>query len=102
MAEFTPGPWSIEELPLPHGVKPELVIVSSGGDCIARIGYNLTPQRANSALIAAAPALYAIARRLVALCPSDEGLGGHAPIGAFLNLGHSARAALDLVSTASR
>lgn len=35
-----------------------------------------------------------IARRLSELCPSNEGLGGRAPISAFLSLGQRARAAI--------
>ena len=35
-----------------------------------------------------------ISKRLASLCPSEEGLGGHAPIGAFVQLGSRARAVL--------
>lgn len=38
--------------------------------------------------------LVAALRAFVALLPSGEGLGGHAPIGAFIIAGHAARAAL--------
>lgn len=51
-------------------------------------------QEANARLIAAAPELLEIATRLSRLCPSNEGLGGHAPIGAFIQLGEAARAAI--------
>ena len=41
-----------------------------------------------------------IAKCLASLCPSEEGLGGHAPIGAFVQLGSRARAVLAKLSAA--
>jgi hypothetical protein len=37
-------------------------------------------------------ALLEIVTKLIRFCPSSEGLGGHAPIGAFMELGQEARA----------
>jgi len=50
-------------------------------------------------LIAAAPDMLALLERLVLLCPSDEGLGGHAPIQAFISLGREASKLITKVTT---
>lgn len=54
----------------------------------------LTNIRKALALYALAPEMAEALRKLVLLCPSPEGLGGHAPIGAFIQLGEAARAIL--------
>ena len=49
----------------------------------------------NARLFAAAPDLLAALRAFVSLCPSPEGMGGHAPIGAFFVIAGQARLAID-------
>lgn len=74
---------------------------------LARCGWKLTGPRSTDsvrvwspsplllALTARERALEDICRRLSLLCPSSEGLGGHAPVAAFIELGMAARATLD-------
>lgn len=47
--------------------------------------------RRNANLIASAPELLALAHKLSSLAPSNEGLGGHAPLSAFLAIAQEAR-----------
>lgn len=51
-------------------------------------------READAVLFAAAPELLAAMKAFVALCPSTEGMGGHAPIGAFVVIAGQARAAI--------
>jgi len=51
-------------------------------------------EQANARLIATAPDLLAALEAFVSLCPSPEGMGGHAPIGAFFVIAGQARAAI--------
>lgn len=45
--------------------------------------------------VAALPDLLAIFKRLVRLCPSKEGLGGHAPLSAFYQIAWEAKRVVD-------
>ena len=49
---------------------------------------------ANARLIASAPDLLAALERFVSLCPTAEGLGGHAPMVSFDTAAHAARAVI--------
>lgn len=49
---------------------------------------------ADGRLIAASPEILAAVNSLLALCPSEEGLGGHAPVGALLSAASNIRAVL--------
>jgi len=85
----TPGPWHINE-----GNR----LYSQSGLPIAKmerwVGRYEEEQVANTALILAAPEMLEILKRLSSMCPSNEGLGGHAPIEAFFIIGNRARAAI--------
>jgi hypothetical protein len=63
-------------------------------------GHDKEDGEANAAFIVRAcnahEALVGFVTSFLALCPSSEGLGGHAPMGAFLSLADKARAALEL------
>lgn len=50
--------------------------------------------KADALLMVAAPELLEVCEMLSRLAPSNEGIGGHAPIGAFFAAAHKARAAI--------
>jgi hypothetical protein len=56
---------------------------------------------ANVRLIRRAPEMRALLHRFVSLAPSKEGLGGHAPVAAFVMLAHEARELLRTIEHAS-
>lgn len=105
-AQHTPGPWilipgktlrycdgasSIEfpKVVIPpnrDGVTEILVYPSKASDHLEA--------QANARLIAASPKLLAALQRFVSLCPNAEGLGGHAPTGAFTIAADFAREAI--------
>ncbi len=85
MSAHTPGPWIVGE----HG---RIVAPSEGRSEDYEIA---TVRRSDHArLIAAAPALLEALEGFLRLLPSEEGLGGHAPIVAFTTHAHKARAAI--------
>lgn len=92
----TPGPWADYPTPTLNAV----YIRGRNGERVAEAGCRFDDSLAreeclaNARLIAAAPELLRVAQLLASLCPDSEGMGGHAPIGAFLEAGRQARAAI--------
>ena len=89
--KHTPGPWKAVGLTVCQ--------VPPGGREIIFGAHNTRSgdkdeRQANARLIAAAPELLEALREFVSLMPSAEGLGGHAPIGAFQIVADLARAAI--------
>ena len=89
--KHTPGPW--------EAVGLTVCQVPPGGREIIFGAHNTRSgdkdeRQANARLIAAAPELLEALREFVSLMPSAEGLGGHAPIGAFQIVADLARAAI--------
>jgi hypothetical protein len=89
----TPGPWHRNIRA--SGKYPTVFAGRNTHVAVATQMPNPEETECNISLIAAAPDLLAALQSFVALCPSAEGLGGHASIGAFLNLAHRARAAIN-------
>jgi hypothetical protein len=94
MSKHTPGPWVI--YPGTDGTEICAVTMAPGLPIRQVIAH---PVRGanwidNARVLAASPDMLAALKSFVALCPSPEGLGGHAPIGAFITISHKARAAI--------
>lgn len=92
-AQHTPGPWEphLNEWTMQWSAR------DTSGRVVARpetwfVAANV--QEANARLIAAAPDLLAALRSISAMLPSDEGLGGHAPMTAFIAMSSRIRAAI--------
>ena len=98
--KHTPGPWTNTPM-------QDTIWANDGDTMVARIAdlpWKETPsgrrtsdcetEYANARLIAAAPELLEALQSFVSLCPSPEGLGGHAPIGAFFVIAEKARTAI--------
>ena len=111
--KHTPGPWTVEH----DGAGYPMIAGSEATDWGTEARYHwianvlavpealhkggkirltgmLMETEANARLIAAAPELLEALREFVSLMPSAEGLGGHAPIGAFQIVADLARAAI--------
>lgn len=99
MTKHTPGPWLVQQT-IPGGSCYIMAdSLGLGYPFLASVNHddirgNEAQRLANAALMAAAPDMLAALESFVALLPSSEGLGGHAPIGAFIVMGHKARAAI--------
>lgn len=93
----TPGPWMTAARlaavgsPEPRGMESYLYSLSTG-ETITTLPRGM--KAADARLIAAAPELLEALERFVTLCPSSEGLGGHAPTGALCIAADYARAAI--------
>jgi hypothetical protein len=87
---MTPGPWIAECVGDTGGENPVDVWEINNG--YTRIAEYVSDKDAR--LIAAAPELLEVLKKLSRLAPSNEGLGGRAPLDAFLMLAHEARAAI--------
>jgi hypothetical protein len=99
--KHTPGPWSNTPL-------QDTIWANSGNTKVCTVAdlpwkeHPITGRRssdaeteqANARLIAAAPELLEACKMLSSLAPSNEGIGGHAPIGAFFIAAQKARAAI--------
>ena len=108
--KHTPGPWKSEIWNYEHSPRPhrDLTVVCREFR-IAVIDWDegkgspftipADQALANAAAISAVPEMLAALQSFVALCPSDEGLGGHAPIGAFFVVANQARAAIKKATT---
>jgi hypothetical protein len=99
--KHTPGDWHIAKVEDAMLARTRSIEVHDAtGSYICHIdrdnlkGYPKTEAQANARLIAAAPELLEALRRFLTLLPSEEGLGGYAPIGAFVIAGDYARAAI--------
>ena len=104
-AAHTPGPWHVYQSVFGPVIDTEdnIHIATLHHKCVGPHQLDPDsdnwPNAANARLIAAAPDMLALLERLVLLCPSDEGLGGHAPIQAFINLGREASKLITKVKT---
>ena len=93
-AAHTPGPWNCNrssasgyDIVCSENSPTDVCVISRRDKTTGEID-------ANARLIAAAPELLEALREFVSLMPSAEGLGGHAPIGAFQIVADLARAAI--------